>query len=274
MPCGLMMSQDVHSRCARTSYRLFPWHYCHSWWYMHIWPYPWRVWLTLASADEDGQPIQHHLQQPQCQIRQPQITFYSAVFTAKGMWPDPSKIQALQDLPTPNSSVKLQSFLGLINYLQPFIPGLSKKTTFLCEQFAEWDWNPLMGAAFQHLKVWICQTLLNTTLMYYDCSKPVIVQTDASEYGLGTALLSPMPVRPLMMWRICMQILSALALRSFTHTSMAGTLLYKMTINPWRWSCKSPFMLDTPCLQHMLLCMQKYDYTHPIQAQQRNGISQ
>ena len=65
-----------------------------------------------------------------CQIRQPQITFYGAVFTAKGMWPDPSQIQGLQDLPTNNSPVKLQSFLGLINYLKPFIPGLSNKTMF------------------------------------------------------------------------------------------------------------------------------------------------
>ena len=76
---------------------------------------------------------------------QPQITFYGAVFTTKGMWPDPSKIQVLQDLPTTSSPVKLQSFLGVINYLQPFTPGLSEKTMFLCEQLTEWNWNPLMG---------------------------------------------------------------------------------------------------------------------------------
>ena len=76
--------------------------------------------------------------------------------------------------------MKLQSFLGLINYLQPFIPGLDNKMMFLQEQTAEWDWNPLTNAAFKHLKAWICQTLLNTTLAYYDQSKPVIVQNDAS----------------------------------------------------------------------------------------------
>ena len=62
-----------------------------------------------------------------CPIRQPQIAFYGAVFTAQGMWLDPTKIQALQDLPTPDSQAKLQSFLRLINYLQPFISGLSAK---------------------------------------------------------------------------------------------------------------------------------------------------
>ena len=105
------------------------------------------------------------------------------------MQPDPAKIQALQDFPTPDSQEKLQSFLGLINYLQPFIPSLSTKTTVLCKQFAEWDWNPSMDAAFQCLKAWICQTLLNAILTYYYRSKPVIVQIAASKYGLGATLI-------------------------------------------------------------------------------------
>ena len=83
-----------------------------------------------------------------CHIRQPQIVFYGAVFTAKGMQLNPSKIQALQDLPTPDSQTKLQYFLGLINYLQPFIPGLSTKTVFLQEQLTKWDWNSSTDAVF------------------------------------------------------------------------------------------------------------------------------
>ena len=41
-----------------------------------------------------------------CHIRQPQIAFYGAVFTGQGMQPDPSKIQALQDLPAPDLQTK------------------------------------------------------------------------------------------------------------------------------------------------------------------------
>ena len=52
-----------------------------------------------------------------CSIHQPQISFYGATFTAQGMKPDPAKVQALQDLPTPHNPKQLQSFLGLINYL-------------------------------------------------------------------------------------------------------------------------------------------------------------
>ena len=46
-----------------------------------------------------------------------------------------------------------------------------------------------MDAAFQCLKAWICQTLLITTLTYYDRSKPVIVKMDASKCRLGPALI-------------------------------------------------------------------------------------
>ena len=70
-----------------------------------------------------------------------------------------------------------------------FIPGLANKTMYLQEQTAEWDQNPLSDAAFQCLKAWICQTLLNTRLAYYDWAKPVIVQTVAREYGLSVALI-------------------------------------------------------------------------------------
>ena len=105
------------------------------------------------------------------------------------MKPDPIKVQALQDLLTPQNQKQLHSFLGLVNYLQPFLPDIVSKATFLREQVSKWDWTPSTDSVFQQLKQWICNTLLKTTLAYYDRTQPLIIQIDTSEYGLGTALL-------------------------------------------------------------------------------------
>ena len=64
------------------------------------------------------------------QISKPKITFFGTIFSAKGMKTDPMKIQALQDLPTLQIQKQLQKVLGLVNYLQPFLPHIAAKTTF------------------------------------------------------------------------------------------------------------------------------------------------
>ena len=124
-----------------------------------------------------------------CSICQPQISFYGTIFTAQGMKPDLVKVQALQDLPASHTPKQLQSFLGLVNYLQPFSPSLAFKTQFLHERVTNWDWNPSTDQFFHHLKSHIGNTLLRTTIAYYNHTQPLVLQTGVSEYGLSAALL-------------------------------------------------------------------------------------
>ena len=57
----------------------------------------WHLLCLMQTAKEHGIVFNS----TKCYIRQPQIAFYGAVFTAQGMQLDLSKIQPLQDLPTP-----------------------------------------------------------------------------------------------------------------------------------------------------------------------------
>ena len=68
-------------------------------------------------------------------------------------------------------------------------PWNIKQDQLPCEQLAEWDWNPSTNATFQYLKSLICLTLFRTTLTSYDRTKPVIMWTDTSDYGLNAALI-------------------------------------------------------------------------------------
>ena len=68
----------------------------------------------MKTAEQQGLV----LNSSKCVIHKSKMFFYGAVFTAQG-----TKQVPLQDLPAPKNAKQLQSFLGLINYLQPFLPG-------------------------------------------------------------------------------------------------------------------------------------------------------
>ena len=86
-----------------------------------------------------------------CAICQSQISFYGAIFTVQGMKPDHAKVQAWQDLPAPENSKQLQSFLGLIKYLQAFLPSLTSKTTFFQGGSSKLGWELLHRSSFSLL---------------------------------------------------------------------------------------------------------------------------
>ena len=192
-------------------------------------------------------------------------------FQQKHMKPDPKKVQVLQDLPIPQTQKELESFLGLINYLQPFLPDLSHETIFLREQVSNWDWIPSTDAALHHLKQWICNTLLKTTLAYYDLTKPVEFHTDASEYGLGAALIQqnkPVTFTSKTLISVesryanieCECLSVVFSLEKF-HTYIYGNHVTVYNDHkPLEMIQKKPIHAAPPCLQRMLLRLQKYYY--------------
>ena len=49
----------------------------------------------------------------------------------------------------------LQSFLGVVNYMEPFMPSMSTITGLLQEQLKHSDWKASIGAVFQCLKAFL-----------------------------------------------------------------------------------------------------------------------
>ena len=86
-------------------------------------------------------------------------------------------------------SLNSQVFLGMVTYLSPFILGLSTLIAPLQELLkkgADFTWNARYEAAFQQVKQAV---ISNTTLRYFDPLLPVTIQVNASQVGLGAALL-------------------------------------------------------------------------------------
>ena len=92
-------------------------------------------------------------------------------------------------MPAPKTATQLQKFLRLVTYLSPFIPSLSSFTAPLCgllKKGTEFLWNNSYQKEFNKVKSLICK---DTTLWYFNICKPATVHIDASQKGLGAAIL-------------------------------------------------------------------------------------
>ena len=63
-----------------------------------------------------------------CFTKQDKIKFYRVICGQNGVQPDPGKVSALKPISSPTNRQELQTFLGLANYMGPFIPNLSTLT--------------------------------------------------------------------------------------------------------------------------------------------------
>ena len=117
------------------------------------------------------------------------VNFFGCLYDADGVHLDLDKVNTIHSLPAPTDVTKLHEFLGMVMYLSPFILGLSTLTTPLCELLkkdTDFIWNCTYDAAFQCVKTAV---ISDTTLQYFDPLLPMTIQVDASQVGLGAALL-------------------------------------------------------------------------------------
>ena len=85
-------------------------------------------------------------------VKAPAINFFGCLYDAKGVHPDPEKVDAVHALPAPMNVTELQEFLGMVTYLSPFIHGLSTLTAPLQELLrkdADFTRNASYEATFQ-----------------------------------------------------------------------------------------------------------------------------
>ena len=66
------------------------------------------------------------LNKDKCHFRCTSIPFFGKVVLRKGIQPDPQKVKVLTDMPVPKNKRELQAFLGIINYLGKFSPGMTE----------------------------------------------------------------------------------------------------------------------------------------------------
>ena len=161
--------------------------------------------ILVIGYDEDGadrdvavhkvlwhcEEVSLKLNKEKCHFRCMSTPFFGEVISREGIQPDPQKIKALMDMPAPKNKKELQAFSGIINYLGKFSPG----TTDVCDPLHKltsskvtWTWNMSYQALFNKANSLI-KAEPDMCIKYYDDTKPLYLETDASRVGLGVALL-------------------------------------------------------------------------------------
>ena len=120
------------------------------------------------------------------------IEYVGKEISAAGISMSTTRIRAFLDIPQPKTVTDLRKFLGVGNYFHSFIANHSAVTTHLhkmiepkARKSSKLAWTPEGLVAFEALR----ELIANCPLLHFpNDTSPIILRTDASDYGIGGVL--------------------------------------------------------------------------------------
>ena len=202
-----------------------------------------------------------------------QVTWMGHLLSGNGISPHPDRVQAIVDMDPPKDVKGVQRFVGMCNYLSPFTPNLAeivKPLTELTHVNTVWSWSSRHDQAFREAK---CVMANATTLKFFDVNKPCVLQVDASDTGLGGALLQEgQPVAFTSSTLSATEINYARIEKECLAIKVACTKFYQYLYGkqdvvvhsdhqPLETIFKKPLSSAPKRLQHMMLQLQSFKFT-------------
>ena len=123
-----------------------------------------------------------------CLFGADKVVYLGHTVSARGIHTEPSKIEAVKKMCPPNNVEQVRSFLGLAGYYRKFIPNfatIAAPLTSLTKKGCKFQWLTVHQRSFDLLKRQLCNAPI---LVYPQLDAPFILQTDASNVGLGAVL--------------------------------------------------------------------------------------
>ena len=128
------------------------------------------------------------LKTTKCAFFQDRVNYLGHVVSRDGVSVDQLKVNKVKNWPVPKTSKEVQQFLGLANYYRRFVQGFANTVRplhRLTEKTAKFTWTAECQAAFDELRYRLCDT---PVLSFPDYTKSFILDTDASDTGLGAVI--------------------------------------------------------------------------------------
>ncbi|KAK3712645.1 hypothetical protein QZH41_002105, partial [Actinostola sp. cb2023] len=202
-----------------------------------------------------------------CRIGCTELPFFGHIISAEGLKLDPGKVEAINNMDPSTSLADLQTFLGMTQFLSRFITNLAATASILWDltkKSSDFQWCPEHQSAVEQIKKLI------SSLQYFDGTKPVVIQVDASQRGLGATLLQdkgPVEYRSKLLTEterrysdIEREMLAVVhGLEKFHYYAYGRPVIVETDHKPLEAIFKKYLASSPPRIARMMLRIQKYD---------------
>ena len=143
----------------------------------------------MRSVFQTLKENQMKVKRSKCVFACKQLRYLGHVISEDGVRTDPTNVDKVRDWPSPQSAKEVRQFLGLAGYYRKFVRHfgiISRPLMELLKKGVVFQWTPQHEESFQALK-----TAMTTApvLALPNFSKPFVVETDASDRGIGAVLM-------------------------------------------------------------------------------------
>ena len=155
--------------------------------------------IDAKTVEEHDDIVREVLRRPQanklavspekCVWRVSEVEFLGYIIRGDWIKMSQEKVEAVLNWKYPSSLTEVQSFLGFTNFHRHLIRDYLRVARPLTEltkgEAKDWKWTAEAEHAFDELKSRFTTVLI---LSHFDPQRPVIIETDASDFGLGAVL--------------------------------------------------------------------------------------
>lgn len=125
-----------------------------------------------------------------CQFLEKKMLYLGHIISADGISPDPAKINAIKNYPTPKNADECKRFVAFVNYYRRFIKNFAEiayPLNKLCRKSMQFRWDECCQKSFEILR----NSVIKPPILQYPSfseTNKFILRTDASGYAIGAVL--------------------------------------------------------------------------------------